>query len=255
MCPDPIFGFIYPYGLMIGIGLAVCFLLFWFFCDRLQFEKKYTNFITIDAVVSIAFGFFCAALTQSIYNYIENPSAGFKFGTSINFLGGLLGGAVFFLIIYFIFRKKFTNHFLEFIAIAPVCITVAHGFGRIGCFLSGCCYGIETDSFLGVQFPHLAHKVLPTNLFEAIFLFVLFGVLLLLTLKNKYRYNMPIYLIGYGVWRFVIEFFRGDHRGELITGLSPAQFWSLLLIVGGISLLIYYIVYYKKKNKITEIKK
>ena len=138
-------------------------------------------------------------------------------------------------------------------------VVLAHAFGRIGCFLAGCCYGIPTDSFLGVVFPHgHAHDafpdtaIYPTQLFESLFLFGLFFVL---HFVKKLRNNeVEIYLIAYGTWRFLVEFIRGDDRGSLFGFITteynifptPSQYLSLLMIIGGIYLLV------RTKNKLLE---
>jgi phosphatidylglycerol:prolipoprotein diacylglycerol transferase len=56
---------------------------------------------------------------------------------------------------------------------------------------------------------------------------------------------MPVYLIGYGIFRFINEFLRGDDRGQLIPGISPSQALSLVLFAAGLILLIPFIM--KKK--------
>ena len=40
-------------------------------------------------------------------------------------------------------------------------------------------------------------------------------------------------MILYGIFRFVIEYFRDDDRGEFVPGMSPSQFWSVILVIGG----------------------
>ena len=249
MLPDPIlvtpFGSIYMYGVMISLGLICCFLLLWALCKKFNYSEKSVDFLTLNAFISIALGFLSAALFQAIYTYIDDPSQPFRF-SGITFLGGLIGGAGCFLIIFFIFKKKHNINLIEFLPIASVCIVIAHAFGRVGCFFAGCCYGKATDSWLGVKFPNLEYKVLPTNLFEAIFLFILLGILILLFVKKVYKYNFPIYLISYGIWRFFIEFFRGDFRGTFILGISPSQFWSIVMCAIGISLIFF--IKYKTKN-------
>ena len=117
----------------------------------------------------------------------------------------------------------------EIVIIAPPAITLAHAFGRIGCFMAGCCYGKETDSWIGVQFPFLSYKVVPTQLLESIFLFILTGVLLLLVFKFKFKYTFIVYLGAYSIWRFVIEFFRGDYRGSFLGIFSPSQIWCIAI--------------------------
>ena len=74
------------------------------------------------------------------------------------------------------------------------------------------------------------------------FLFVLGGVLLLLAFKHITNYTAVIYLFAYSVFRFILEFFRGDERGQL-AGLSPSQYWCIILFLFA-GLLIYL---YKKK--------
>ena len=155
----------------------------------------------------------------------------------MTFIGGLIGGVACFLAIYFIFRKKYTARLYEVISLLPCGILIAHAFGRIGCFFAGCCYGKETDSFLGVQFPDLPHLVHPTQLYEAAFLFVLFAASVYLILKKDFKHNLSLYLIAYGVFRFLIEYVRGDDRGELVGFVSPSQFWSIFMAVAGVAII------------------
>jgi phosphatidylglycerol:prolipoprotein diacylglycerol transferase len=237
------------YGLMIAIGILGTFITLTYGGKRLGINEKFLDFTFFLGIGAIVIGFISASLFQAVYNYIENPEAGFNFGQSMTFMGGLIGGVVSFLIIYFIVRNKLSGRIVDVISLVPCCITIAHGFGRIGCFFAGCCYGIETDSFLGVKFPHLDHPVHPTQLYEAAFLFILFGVMLFLLLKFNFRHNMSVYLISYGIFRFLLEFIRGDHRGELVTAVSPSQFWSIPMVALGVAL-IFILNYLQKKRDI-----
>ncbi len=80
-------------------------------------------------------------------------------------------------------------------------------------------------------------KVVPVQLFEALFLFALSAVLLFLFRKGM-RYEMPIYMLAYACWRFVAEILRNDYRGAtLVDFLTPSQLISVLLLVGGGALL------------------
>lgn len=89
-------------------------------------------------------------------------------------------------------------------------------------------------------------KLLPTQLIETAFLLCLF--VLLYFIKH---YQMPLYVIGYGVFRFLIEYKRFDNRGSTTLGISPSQLLSILIIVGGILLVGFY--YYLNKKKHIEI--
>ena len=221
---------IHMYGVLVAIGIFAAFFSIFLYCKKLRIPDSFVDFVFYNGVASILFGFFSAALFQAVYNFIEHPEKGFRLGGGITFIGGLIGGALFFLIIYFIFRRRLKSTLSSVISVIPCAILVAHGFGRVGCFFAGCCYGKETDSFLGVQFPNLAHPVHPTQLYEAAFLFLLFALCSYLLLRHHTRHNMSLYLFGYGIFRFLLEFVRGDARGEFVALLSPSQFWSILMV-------------------------
>lgn len=100
--------------------------------------------------------------------------------------------------------------------IAPAAI-LGQAIQKIGCFFAGCCYGIKTNSFLGVVFNHpdtLAPKgikVLPAQIFESIGNFLIFILLWRKREKLKFKGELfLLYFISYSVFRFFLEFIRGD---------------------------------------------
>ena len=246
MYPDELFLGIHLYGVMIAVGILACFLTLFCMGKKKGVNPNFLDFVFYNAIIAIALGFFTAGLFQATYNYIQNPEKGFQFGSGITFIGGLIGGVASFLIIYFIFRKKLSGKLLDIIAIAPCCITIAHAFGRIGCAFAGCCYGMETESGIAM-FNHGAWRV-PTQLYEATFLFILFIVFIHLVLRKDFKYTLPLYLFFYGVFRFVIEYFRADNRGSVGTSIiSPSQFWSIIMVVA--SVLVLFILKYAFEGK------
>ena len=247
MLPDKILGLFYMYGLMIGVGILACFGVIFYYGKKKNIEEKFTDFIFYGAIASIIVGFGAAALFQATYDYIENPKAGFNIDGSITFIGGLIGGVACFLILYAVFRKKFKTKLYQVLSMPPCAILIAHAFGRVGCFFAGCCYGKETDSFLGVQFPDLPNPVHATQLYEAAFLFILFAICFYLLMKKDFKHNMSVYLICYGIFRFCIEFLRDDSRGALVGGISPSQFWSIVMVVCGVGLIFLIEWLYKKQ--------
>lgn len=251
MLPDKILGIFHMYGLMIAVGILACFGVWFHFGKKRKIEEKFVDFVFYNAIVAIVVGFGSAALFQATYNYIEDPSKGFKLGGGITFIGGLIGGIASFLVGYAIFRKKFKARLVDMVSIAPCCILIAHAFGRVGCFFAGCCYGKPTDSFLGIQFPGMTHKVHATQLYEAIFLFALFTVCFLLYWKKNFKHNLSVYLIAYGIFRFLLEFLRGDDRGELLGFMSPSQFWSVLMVVAGVG--VYFLLNWLFKKREAEL--
>lgn len=231
---------VYTYGLMIALGLLGAVGLFRVLSTKFKLSEGTFNFYSTNVLISIILGFLFALLFQAVYDFIDSGFTDFSFG-GMTFMGGLVGGVACFLIITAVFAKgKVKTDFWKVANLMAPCIPLAHGFGRIGCFFAGCCYGKASDSFFAIKFPNIPYKVLPTQLFEAIFLFVLFGVLLMLLLRYK-RIDLLllVYLFSYAVFRFIIEYFRGDYRGSFIPGISPSQFQSIIMVIAAAALAVY----------------
>ncbi len=161
------------------------------------------------------------------------------------FYGGLIGGI---LGIALTARKKKKN-FFEFTDLMAPCFCVAHAFGRIGCLLVGCCYGLETGetSQFGLCTYGGACAVkyldgtmrLPVPLMETIFLLVLCAVLVLIFRKEKHLGTTTgWYLVLYAVWRFVIEMFRGDAERGKFGPLYTSQWISIAILLAGVLILL-----------------
>lgn len=263
MHPDAIFYFtsdhspgasgLYPYGLCMGIGIVLCFAFLLFTMWKKKFNESSSDTILIIGVFGTGFGIFAAMLFQATYNYIANPSRGFDLGSGMTFIGGLIGGVVSFLGVYFLYmyvvrprtKIKFLNKpmnatLTDALPFIPIGICIAHAFGRLGCFFAGCCYGMETDAWYGIAcsssgFHTLPTKVVPTQLFEMIFLIVLAVIMALLYFKYRFNYNFSVYMVAYGIWRFLIEFVRDDARGALVgNAITPSQFWSIFMVILGV---------------------
>ena len=154
----------------------------------------------------------------------------FIFGGTV-FYGGLIGG----LTAGFITIKK-NNIYRRYLDIVAVNIPLFHAFGRIGCFLTGCCYGIE--SRIGFTYNHSlvesANGVnrFPVQLLEASFNLLLFFVLKYLYNKEKFKDNLLyVYLYTYATFRFFFEFLRGDAYRGIWLFLSTSQIISILIII------------------------
>lgn len=252
MHPGPLFSIgsfkVYPYGVCIAMGLIACLIVFFAYTSKMGVNETVQDFVYFVAIFAIALGFLSAKLFQAFYDYLANPEAGFNFAEAgLTVMGGLVGGIIMFLAIYFgvghlVFKNKNNMHITQFnevLRVAPACITVAHAFGRIGCLMAGCCYGRETDSVLGI-FMRGANRV-PTQLYEAIFLFLLFAVLTVLYFK-KFNYTHAVYLVSYAIWRFIIEIFRDDYRGGA-GALQPSQWQSIVFILVAVAIVIAYRIF------------
>jgi phosphatidylglycerol---prolipoprotein diacylglyceryl transferase len=122
--------------------------------------------------------------------------------------------------------------------IAAPCIMLGLFFGRLGCFLNGCCYGTGTDAWVAVHFPGHAHPVHPTQLYEAGGALLLFAALHFVV-RPRSRGHGEVFgwmLVLYGAMRMGIELYRADPRGAL-GPLSTSQILSIPLILAGIALI------------------
>lgn len=250
--------FLDTYTILIIVGIFAAILLFKKLCSKFEVGDKTYNFYSLNAVISIGAGLVCALLFQQLYNLIDSIRTGEKFVFGgITFFGGLVGGVLtFVLITVFAAKPEIKNDFWLVANLAAPCIVLGHALGRYGCFCAGCCYGKPTDGF-GFVFYGMDYKAIPTNLYEALFLTVLFGVMLFLLLKfRRTDYLLILYGFSYAVFRFVIEFFRGDDRGQFIPGLSPSQFISIILFLVSAALTVlvyvYKIVPFKRREKAEE---
>ena len=66
-------------------------------------------------------------------------------------------------------------------------------------------------------------------------------------MKKDFKHNLSLYLVSYGIFRFLIEYVRADHRGEFVAGISPSQFWGIIMVVAGVAL--YFALWYLEKRK------
>lgn len=240
MYPYDLFFGLDLYDLLIVLGFFGALVYFRFWGDRRHFSSGYQNLCIICGLAGIIGGYGAAVVTQAFYNYLESGVFEIVSGTGATFYGGLIGGALLFLLLYFVGGRLFlrqesvTKPFFLLSEIASGSIALAHGFGRLGCLFAGCCHGAVTDAWFGIYNAQLDAKTVPVQLFEALFLFVLVGFMTW-RLHRGLRGNLGVYLTFYAVWRFLIEFLRGDDRGQsLIPALSPSQMVAILLFAVGI---------------------
>jgi len=249
---------VHLYGVFIALGLVACLLVFFIYTKHKKIDSGVQDFVFYVAIIAIALGFLAAKFYQAVYNWIESGKFDF-YSAGITAMGGFIGGAAVFLAVYFgigaiYFRGKkkgiHKKHFNKVLLVAPICITIAHAFGRLGCLMAGCCHGellSETEYVFGGIWMRAADTrvwgyYVPTQLYEALFLFLLTGILTWLYYKN-FNLTHAVYLIGYGAWRIIIELFRTDARGSIL-GLPPSTWQSIIFILGGLVLIL---IYYLKK--------
>lgn len=192
-----------------------------------------------------------SALITSFWSFIKLFVI--VFGGSV-FYGGLLGGMA----VGIIYGRKKKLDLKEYSDICAPMVPLFHFFGRIGCFLGGCCYGIESPFGITIHGNELVPMIndvqrFPVQLLEAGLNLALFFVLAHLLKKDKFKGGLfAIYLIIYSVIRFSDEFLRGDTYRGFLFGLSTSQIISILIFIGAC---IFLVVRNKKKLRDKQLSK
>jgi len=241
---EELFGRTIPtYSVMISIGIFLLLSIVTVKWEKKDgFSHQETNRLLLFLALGLIAALFSSYLFDAVFHYLNGEEFAFE---SITFIGGLIGGAITFICLIWFGWKSHRKDLLKIMNSLIPGVVLAHAFGRIGCFLAGCCYGIPTQSFLGIVFPFgesAGVRVLPTQLYESLFLFILF---FFLSKNQKIKgKEFSVYLIAYGAFRVVLEFFRGDNRGSLFSFIpgtyadypSPSQYLSILLLGIGVFL-------------------
>ncbi len=231
---------IHTYGFMIMIGALLGYL---YMRSSVQKEMGIDGDKVQTLAILIILGAFIGG---KVFFYFEKPSYYFhppsnmlkNFRTGFVFYGSLL--TAFPLAIWYFRREKWPLWpMLDRLAITA---TIIHGFGRMGCFFAGCCYGQPTQAAWGITFSdsHSQAKPLheplhPTQLYSVFLISSIFVVLWMFKRHKRFEGQLFfIYLMLYAAGRAIIEVFRGDLRRGFIVDdwLSHSQFISLLIIAG-----------------------
>lgn len=225
---------IHMYGLMIAIGFFSALMM------TLRRGKK--RGFDEDIIYGI---FFCAIFgglvgTRLLYYLVElpeivkNPSILWNFKNGYVVYGGIIGGVLTSLI----YCKRKKTAFLPYFDLAIPAVSLAQGFGRIGCFFAGCCYGRETNAWYGITFHNSSFapngvKLIPTQLISSAGNFLICGLLLWYASKKPKNGRVAsLYMMLYGIGRFGVEMLRNDFRGS-IGMFSTSQMISIGVVVLG----------------------
>jgi len=243
---------IHTYGFMMAVGVA-CGLWFLFIQAKKQ-DLPSTKVIdvTFYTIIISLVGAKLILLIGNFSYYLRFPGELFSLARSGGvFQGGLVFGIIFAL---WYFRK----HKIPTWKVADImgtALALGHGFGRIGCFSAGCCYGRECSLPWGVTFQNeyasnltgiqLGIPLHPVQLYESALNFLNFFVLFFLLKRKKFDGQIfSFYIINYSIIRFFVEFYRGDHADKLYIirstsnylSLSLPQLFCILGLIGGVTL-------------------
>jgi len=233
-----LFGISVPsYGLMIATGVVLANLVGMLVLKREHLD--FNDFMIMEAYCILG-AFIGAKILYLVvsYKYIDwGRILDYKYFNDLMlggfvFYGGLIGGLLFIFLAGRFHKINPKQYLKNFIFLIPF----IHCFGRIGCFMAGCCYGIPYHGIGSVVFPEGSYapagvELFPVQLVEAICLMTIAITILLLQLIIRFEHTVELYLFMYGIVRFILEYYRYDDIRGGIANLSTSQWISVIMIV------------------------
>lgn len=231
------FGFIQIPTFYFVISMSVTFVLL-LINSELNKNPKINRLMTFDiALIAMVVGFLGARLTHVFYEewefYADFPFEILKFWKGgFVFYGGFIA-AFLTCAAYVKIKKQSIFFWADFFT--PY-ISLSYALGRIGCFFEGCCYGSHCELPWAIANRH------PTQLYMLVAELLLLALLLIFRKKQSHIFKpglfFLIWLCGHAINRFIIEFYREDDRGALISSLSISQWISVIFFTGALILII-----------------
>ena len=214
------------YNLMLILAIAISDYIIYYFCKR----EKYSNFELLCLIVYVDifmiyfgkyFTLFSDFTKYSEYKFIDIVMSSY---------GCLIG----IFVALYIYKLQFKKDFSKLFNICLMCVPLMYSLGKIGCFLVGCCYGIEFNSWFSVTYNYsmIAPKgvsLFPVQAIESFVFLVIFFVYLYLFKKNKINKNVILIFISVSAFfKFILDYFRMSHVTQV---LSINQIVSVIFIV------------------------
>lgn len=244
------------YGIMIALGVTA--LILWtVWRVRKGANLSYETVLTA-ALVGIPAGIVFSRLLHVLdrWGYYSQHPGQIIGAEGLTIYGAVLGAALAIWI-----YSRFSNFRFTYAAdlVAPG-IVLAQAIGRVGCLINGCCYGTKTSLPWGIIYTNpdssgysASQSLLPgiglhpTQVYEIIFLIILFGVLLVLKDRLKPEGSLfLVYLGGYSLWRFSVGFIR--EGTDFLFGLHQAQVIGIIVMVATVALLVRWRVHFVKNE-------
>ena len=237
----PLVGAPPTYGVMVAIGFILALLLAWKLSKRHGLSPELVQDVILWAAIAGLLGARVLLVMLEPRAFLANPLA-ILFEAGV-FYGGFVAGAV---VGWWRAARLGLDPWAVADVIAPP-LALAHAFGRVGCFVAGCCWGKACDLPWAVTFPQLGSSMPglptgvplhPTQLYEvAANLALVVLCVALLRLRAFHGLAWWAYVGLYAAFRFGVEFLRGDPRGSL-GPLSTSQVVSLVALAASMVMVV-----------------
>ena len=246
---------VHSYGVLTAIALIAAILM----ATKRAKNKGLNEDICYGILfVGVLSGYFLSKVTYILVecdwnDFIEHPFQMLFSSGGFVVIGGMVGGIVG-ACIYCKIKKVSAIDYLD---LCVPSIAIAQGFGRLGCFMAGCCHGKPTDSVFGIAFSHSQFapngvKLIPTQLISSAGNFLNMAILILISMKTKKKGVVSgAYIVIYSIGRFLVEFLRGDEVRGTIWVFSTSQFFSLILLPVGAAFMAWGF-FHKEKEPVLE---
>lgn len=237
---------IYSYGVMVALGFGLATLLIYARASKFHLDKDKIIDLAIIVLIAGVIGARAAYILLNMGYYLANPIEIIDLSRGgLVWYGGFLAGL--FTLIFYI-RKKGLDFWNVTDLFAPY-IALAQGFGRIGCFLNGCCYGIPVPAgrIFSVTFPYDNVSRHPVEIYSMLSLFLIFALLRLWQDKRRFAGEIFLgYCALYSSKRFLIEFLRGDNP-KILFGLTISQLVSIVVFLTAAAIFLKKTAQWKKR--------
>ncbi|HEY3374337.1 MAG TPA: prolipoprotein diacylglyceryl transferase [Candidatus Aquicultor sp.] len=234
---------IHTYGVAMAIAFLVAVILIRSEAKRKGFNPDIAYDIVLFAMIGGILGARIVYVIDFWSEFASNVAQIFAIWQGgLVFYGGLIGGALA-VVGYVKLRKLPVGKIADMVAPS---LALGSAIGRLGCFANGCCYGKETTLPWGVTFNNaesfarpLGIPLQPTQLYEFAYNIVTLGVLLWLRPRIKSDGMLFwVFITLYGLFRFIVEFFRANPA--FLLGMSASQAFSIVMFISGITVIFGY---------------
>jgi phosphatidylglycerol---prolipoprotein diacylglyceryl transferase len=221
---------IYSYGALIVVGVAVGILVGVARAPRFgvaRFDELAVGLLGVVGGLVGAVVLFDVVQWRAV---VADPSLLLHPG--LVFYGGLAGGAA----AAWSYCRAWRVSLADAADAGAPGLALGHAFGRIGCFLGGCCYGRVVDARFPLAVQLAGAWRHPVQLYEAAGLVVLAAVTALLPRRRAGAIFLS-YILGYALLRLVVEHWRGDdvERGVVAHAISTSQLIALVVLAAGVA--------------------